>query len=450
MLDPAGNSLPPQNVEAEESILGGILLDPEAMNRIADFLNPEAFYISIHAEIYKAALALHWEEKPTDLMTVTSWLQDRGKLDDIGGTGKLAQLVERTVSAVNIDRYADLVMDKFTRRQLIGASHEITELGYDGSLKTEEILDRAEQKIFAISQQQQRGITERNETIAIRAYENLETSSIEPTGFYDLDELIGGYSPGEMILLAGRPSMGKSAIALCLAANLLTRGIPVAYFSLEMSKEQLEYRLWSLISAMNSEVESLPSDRIRKHRLGSRPFRDEDWANLSDIVAIAAEFPLYINDDRSISHNGIASECRKIKAREELGLVIVDYIQLMAESTTGNRSYELGDVARGLYKMAGNLEVPLLCLSQISRGVEERKNKRPLMSDLSQSGILEMVADAIVFAYRDEYYDPSSPDNGILELIAGKSRHGTTGTARVLFDPAFGLLTNFQDVKNIS
>ncbi len=443
--------LPPQNVEAEEAILGGILLDPEAISRVSDRLVPEAFYISAHKFIYQAAQRLHTQGKPTDLLSVTNWLSDNDLLNRVGGRPKLAALVDRTVSAVNIDALAALVIEKYSRRQLIRAGNEIVQLGYETETEFPIILDQSEQKIFQLSQQQFSSNTEHNSTITAAAYNDLEDiSPIYPTGLYDLDELIVGFENGTLTLVAGRPSMGKSQIALFLTLQMiLLHNKPVVIFSLEMTKKQLEYRLWSLISVtkhyQDFNLVPLRSDRIRRHRSRREPLDSWEFENLVTIVSIASELPLYINDNRGITVAGIASECRQILAREgSLGLVVVDYLQLMAEDSGGNRSYELGDVARGLYKMAGDLNVPVLALSQISRGVEGRQQKRPMMSDLSQSGILEMVADNIILAYRDEYYNPDTVDRGLLELIVAKARHGNTGTASVLFDKSYGIIKNLQ------
>ena len=275
-------------------------------------------------------------------------------------------------------------------------------------------------------------------------------SPIYPTGLHELDKLIVGFEGGTLTLVAGRPSMGKSQISSFLAVQMiLLYELPVVIFSLEMTKKQLEYRLWSLLSVtdtyLKAGVTPIRSDRIRKHRAGVELLTQGDFTNIAKVVSIACDLPLYINDSRGITVSGIASDCRQIKAKEgKLGLVVVDYLQMMAEDGGGNRSYELGDVARGLYKMAGDLDVPVLALSQISRAVEARQNKRPMMSDLSQSGILEMVADNIILAYRDEYYCPDTPDRGILELLVAKSRHGDTGTATVLFDKSFGIIRNIR------
>ena len=446
MYDPA---LPPQNIEAEESILGGILLDPKAMGRIVDFLAADAFYLRSHQEIYRAAVFLHGKGKPTDVMTVSSWLQDYQLLDEVGGIPRLLQLIERTVSAANIDRYAELVMDKYVRRQLIGTGGKVIELARDTTRELDEVLDGAEQEVFLVSNWGRTTRTLSNGEVASAAFTELEKNNpIYPTGLRELDNLIVGFEPGTLTLLAGRPSMGKSQAALFLALQMMVaRRIPVVFFSLEMTAQQLEYRLWSLLSVHPHYCDCgfypLRSGRIRQHRAGLAPLTEREHETIARVLGIATELPLYLNDDRGTTVVGIASECRRlISEKKKPGLVVVDYLQMMADdSPNGNRSYELGNVARGLYKMAGDLNVPVLALSQISRAVEGRTNKRPVMADLSQSGILEMVSDNVVLLYRDEYYNPDSSDRDVLELIVGKARHGLTGTARFLFDKSYGLLT---------
>ena len=443
--------IPPNNIEAEEEILGGIMLDPEAISRVRDKLVPLAFYISAHQTIYQALVYLHSLGLPTDLLSLTNWLTDRGLLINIGGKNKLAQLLDRTVSAVNIDALADMVMVKYLRRQLIKAGNEIVLLGYETETELPTVLDRSEQKIFQISQQTYSANTEHNNAIALAAYEALESATpIYPTGIDEIDDLIGGLESGTLTIIAGRPSMGKSFIGLYLALQtILQHQLPVALFSLEMSKEQLEYRLWSLMSVTDAfkhlQILPLSGDRIRRHRSGSLPLKEWEFSSIAKIVSAASDLPLYMNDSRGITANAIASECRQIKAKEgKLGLVVIDYLQMMAEDSGGNRSYELGDVARSLYKMASDLKVPVVALSQISRGVEGRQDKRPTMSDLSQSGILEMVADNIILTYRDEYYNPDTQDIGILEMIVAKARHGNTATAKVFFDRSYGIIKNLD------
>ena len=456
-------TLPPQNIEAEESILGGILLDPQAMGRVIDLLSAEAFYVKAHQEIYQAALKLHCQKQPTDVMTVKSTLEDHHLLEQVGGIDKLMQLVDRTVSAVNIDRYALLVMDKYLRRRLMAAGYDIASWSSDTTQDLDALFYQSEKRLFEVSQQHSRGSTQPNSEVAIEAYQTLETDSpIYPTGLNHLDNLIVGWEAGTLTLLAGRPSMGKSFCAMYLAVMMMLQyNRSVVFFSLEMTKKQLEYRLWSLLSVLpqHSQFNIIPisNDRFRRHRAGLEQLDPEEIATIARLLGIAAEMPLYLNDERGITVSAMASECRRLisegaslssngracAARENkpIGLVIVDYLQMMAaDSELGNRSYELGDVARELYKLAGDLQVPVLALSQISRAVESRNNKRPLMSDLSQSGILEMVADNVILAYRDDYYNSDTPEPEVLELIVAKARHGTTGTAKVFFDRAYGLI----------
>jgi replicative DNA helicase len=404
-------NLPPANIEAEEAILGGILFDPQAIFRIEAQLNPYAFYVSAHQEIYQAVLKLYHQGKPTDFITVSTYLSDRHRLDKVGGTAKLAQLLNRTVSAVNIDRYVDLVMDKFHRRKMIEAGHKIVDLGYDSTLELEKLLNDSEQEIFSVTQQKIKSDTENNSEIAMSAFNQLEENNpIYPTGISELDKLIMGFEPGTLTILAARPSMGKSAISLYLALQqMIQHQLPVFIFSLEMIKHHMEYRLWSLMSRMDCYqhlgLTPINGDRIRQYRAKLSSLNEEEMNSIAKIIEVASKLPLYMNGNRGINVARITSECRQVKAKEgKLGLVIVDYLQMIASDTGGNRSYELGDVGRGLYQLAGELDVPVLALSQVSRGVEGRQNKRPMMSDLSQSGILEMVADNIIFAYRDEYY----------------------------------------------
>ncbi len=446
------NDTPPANISAEESILGGILLDPMAISRIEAELKIEAFFLQAHQEIYRAALALFRQGKPTDLMAVSNYLSARELLDRVGGTAKLAQLLNRTVSAVNIDRYTNLVMDKYLRRQLIASGHEIVKLGYDLVLELESVLNDSQKKLFQVCQQKMKGETNSTAEISIACFNDLETQHpLYETGLYDLDNLMVGFEPGTLTILAGRPSMGKSAIANFLTLQMATKHqLPAIYFSLEMTQKQLQYRLWSLISEFHCyrhlKLTKIQGDRIRKQRAGRIQLNQQEMDSIVKIMGICAELPIFINENRSITVAGIASECRRIKARVgNLGLIVVDYLQMMAgETASGNRSYDLGDVARALYQLAGEINAPILALSQVSRGVESRQDKRPLMSDLSQSGILEMVADNIIFAYRDEYYNRDTINQNTLELILAKARHGDTGKVELLFDKSCGMIESLQ------
>ncbi len=434
------NALPPQNIEAEESILGGILLDPEAMIRVADILTKEAFYVQAHQEIYHAAQVLHGQGKPTDLMSVSTWLADRGLLDKIGGTAKLAQLLNRTVSAVNIDRYAALIMDKYVRRQLIAAGHEIVDLGYDAAEELETVLDESEQKIFRLTQERpQQGLVSISETL-IQAFNEIENLHQEialpgiPCGFYDLDGMTSGFSRSDLIIIAGRPSMGKTSFALNISLNIAKeQKLPVAIFSLEMSKEQLAQRL------LSSEAK-IPSNRLRSGRISQNEFEP-----LANAVANLSELPIYIDDTANLSVMQMRSQVRRLQAQQKnkLGLVLLDYLQLMEGSGSDNRVQELSRITRSLKGLAREINVPIIALSQLSRGVEQRNNKRPMLSDLRESGSIEQDADLVIMLYRDEYYHPDTPDRGLAEVLIVKHRNGPTGTVKLLFKAE---LTKFENL----
>ena len=434
------NALPPQNIEAEESILGGILLDPEAMVRVADILTKEAFYVQAHREIYHAAIVLHSQGKPTDLMSVSTWLAERGLLDKIGGTAKLAQLLNRTVSAVNIDRYAALIMDKYVRRQLIAAGHEIVDLGYDRAAELETVLDESEQKIFRLTQERpQQGLVSISETL-IQAFNEIENLHQEialpgiPCGFYDLDGMTSGFSRSDLIIIAGRPSMGKTSFALNISLNIaLEQKLPVAIFSLEMSKEQLAQRL------LSSEAK-IPSNRLRSGRISQNEFEP-----LANAVANLSELPIYIDDTANLSVMQMRSQVRRLQAQQKnkLGLVLLDYLQLMEGSGSDNRVQELSRITRSLKGLAREINVPIIALSQLSRGVEQRNNKRPMLSDLRESGSIEQDADLVIMLYRDEYYNPDTPDRGLAEVLIVKHRNGPTGIVKLLFKAE---LTKFENL----
>ncbi|WP_375500038.1 replicative DNA helicase [uncultured Nostoc sp.] len=376
--------LPPQNIEAEEAILGGILLDPEAISRVSDRLLPEAFYISAHKDIYQAAVRLHAQGKPTDLLSVTSWLTDHEMLARIGGRNKLATLVDRTVSAVNIDALAGLVMDKYLRRRLIKAGNEIVHLGYETETELPQVLDQAEQKVFGVTQERpQSGLVHISDTL-INNFQDIEDRNQGialpgiPCGFYDLDAMTSGFQRSDLIIVAGRPSMGKTAFCLNLAHNIAASyKLPVAFFSLEMSKEQLTQRLL----ASEAQIES---SYLRTGRLSQT-----QWEPLSRAIGILSEMPIYIDDTPNITVTQMRSQARRLQAEvgTELGLIVIDYLQLM-EGAGDNRVQELSKITRQLKGLARELSVPVIAGSQLSRGVEARTNKRPMLSDLRESGCL--------------------------------------------------------------
>jgi len=438
------SDLMPTNIEAEEAILGGILIDPEAISRIAELLRPEFFAITAHQVIYRSALRLFLQGQPTDLMTVTTWLTDRNQLEQVGGLTKLAQLVDRTVSAVNIDQYAVLVEDKYQRRKLIEAGNNIVQLGYETAAPLETVLDRAEQEIFSITQERpQQDLVSIGETLN-QTFQDLENRNEGLTlpgiscGFYDLDAMTGGFQRSDLIIVAARPAMGKTAFCTNIAHHIAAGKpkLPVAVFSLEMSKEQLVQRI------LSSEA------KIESNRLRSGKISQNEWEPISTAIGNLSELPLFIDDTPNITVTEIRSKVRRLLAEQggTLGLVLLDYLQLM-EGSSDNRVQELSRITRSLKGLARELNVPIIALSQLSRGVEARTNKRPMMSDLRESGSIEQDADLVIMLYRDEYYNPDSPDRGIAEVIITKHRNGPTGIIKLLFDPQFTCFRNLASPK---
>jgi replicative DNA helicase len=354
---------------------------------------------------------------------------------------RLAQLVDRTVSAANIDQYATLVMDKYTRRTLIQVGGEIAQLGYDTTTPLENVLDQSEQKLFGITQVRPQGGLTATADILIDTFSEIEQRSLGvvlpgvPCGFYDLDAMTQGFQRSDLIIAAGRPSMGKTSFVLNMARNIAAlQKLPVAIYSLEMSKLQLVYRL------LSSEVE-MESSRLRTGRIAQN-----EWEKLGHAISVLSQMPIFIDDTPNISVTEMRSKCRRLQAEQggALGLILIDYLQLM-EGGSDNRVQELSKITRSLKGLARELNAPIIALSQLSRGVESRTNKRPMMSDLRESGSIEQDADLIMMLYREEYYEPDTPDRGIAEVIITKHRNGPTGTVKLLFEPQF---TRFRNLAS--
>jgi replicative DNA helicase len=406
---------------------------------VADVLQPEAFYMAAHREIFRTALMLHSQGKPTDLTAMGAWLADTGQLDKVGGTRRLSELVDRTLSTASIEQVARLVMDKYLRRQLIRSGNQVIRLGFDQAKPMDQVLDEAEQEIFAISQAKPSlGLTPTAE-ILTRTFEEIETRSLGtavagiPVNFYDLDAMTQGLQRSDLIIVAGRPAMGKTSIVLNIAKNVAElHDLPVCVFSLEMSKEQLTYRLLSM------EV-GIESGRLRTGRL-----HQDEWPLLGQGISALGRLPIYIDDKPNTGVLEMRSLCRRLMSEQgrELGLVMIDYLQLMEGSGSDNRVQELSRITRGLKGMARELNVPVIALSQLSRGVEARTNKRPMLSDLRESGSIEQDADLVMMIYRDEYYNPDTPDRGITEINISKHRNGPVGTVKLLFEPQFTRFRN--------
>lgn len=439
-FEPVEDRVPPHLVEAEEAVLGGVLLDPDAISRVASILAPEAFYVGPHQAIWKAVVSLHSQGKATDVVNVEAWLADLGQLERVGGRVRLIDLVDKVISTASIEAAARLVADKHTRRKLIAITNSITSLAFDQSKPINEVLGESEQRIFSISQQAGPGGLEWGAEIVADVFDdliNLAGTRAQPgvqAGFYDLDEMTQGFGRSDLIILAGRPAMGKTAIVLNIAKSVAeTQDLPVAIFSMEMSKSQLVQRLLSMETGIQSA-------KLRPGKLSR-----EEWAMLGMGVSNFCKLPIAINDKSNTSALEMRSQCRRIMAEtgKQLGLVIIDYLQLMDGKGSDNRVQELSRITRALKGMAKELNVPVIALSQLSRAVEARTNKRPLLSDLRESGSIEQDADLVMMLYRDEYYNPETPDRGITELIVAKHRNGPVGTCRLLFEPQY---TRFRNV----
>lgn len=439
---PSHNLLPPQCIEAEETILGGILLDPNAIARVCNHLQPHHFYLSAHARIYDAAIKLNAQEKPTDTLSVTSYLSDNRLLEIVGGRTKLSNLLNRCVSSVNIDALANLVVRKWKRRELGRFSTMAAELQHksDEEVPLEEAFERLQTYIYNLQQgENPASSTSHISNVMIDAYQQIEernqglTLPGIPTGFYDLDELMsGGFNRGDLVVVAGRPSMGKSAAAAQIGFNVAKeKNLPVVLFSLEMSKTQVAMRLLS--AEANIENSLLKTGKIS----------DRQWEPLTQAVADVSTLPIYLNECATPSLSYFEAECRRVMAteRRDLGIVIIDYLQLM-DGSGGNRNNEISAITRGLKRLAMKLRVPIICLSQLSRAVESRPNKRPILSDLRDSGGIEQDADKVLMLYRDEYYHVDSPERGICEVIVSKHRDGPNGTVKLLFDSQFTKFKN--------
>jgi len=425
------DKLPPQNISAEESILAGILLDKTAISRVVDMLPAEAFYVPSHQEIYKAVLDLHQKKQPTDFVTITSWLKDHKLLDKVGGLVKIQQLIDITVSSVDIDRYAELVLDKYQRRRLIYAGHEIIDLGYDTMTELKTVLEQSEEKVFKLTTDktdsfQPETIKDCLKTV-VTDMEKGESTGYS-TGIPDLDELIGGLTRQDLIIIAGRASMGKTWLAIYLANYVaVTYQLPVVFFSAEMSKSQLTKRFLAIHTGIDSA------------RLKRNLIYDEEYEALEQGLKGLMELPIIIDDTPAtqLTPSRMRSVLRRIQLEKgEIGLVVMDYIQKLGDRAAGNRAQAIGQYSGAFKDIAKEFDVPLIALAQINRSVEAKNDKRPFISELKDSGDLEQDADLALLLYRDEYYHPNTRENqGIMEINVGKSRDGATGICQVKFNP---------------
>jgi replicative DNA helicase len=423
--------IPPQNLEAEESVLGAMMLSPGAIGAVSEILDGGDFYRESHAKIYRAALALYAKGEPVDAITLTDELEERGELDPVGGRPRLHELAALVPATANAGHYARIVREMATLRGLIRAGNEVSRLGWERPGETAHLVDRAEQVVFDLSQSRVSTEFSHIESLLKESFERItalyeagaEVTGV-PSGFKDLDRITSGFQPGNLIVLAARPSMGKSALGLCMAANLAVRAeVPVALFTLEMSKAEVTQRL------MCSEAK-VESQRLRTGKLAA-----DDWPRLTAACDKLAKAPVYVDDTGSITMMEIRSKARRLKSREpRLGLIIVDYLQLMTSGTTAeNRVQEVSQISRSLKVLARDLDVPILAMSQLSRAVEQRHDKRPILSDLRESGSIEQDADLVAFIYRDEYYNDETDQQGLAEVIVAKHRNGPTDSIKLSF-----------------
>jgi replicative DNA helicase len=432
----AAAPVPPQNLDAEESVLGAMMLSIGAIGAVSEFVDAADFYRESHGNIYRAILGLYARGEPVDAITVVDELDRLDHLDDVGGAERVHELAALVPAAANAAHYARIVHEMATLRGLIRAGNDIARLGFDRPGETVELVDRAEQIVFELSQQRISGEFTHIDDLLKESFERI-TLLMEagtdvtgtPSGFRDLDRLTSGFQPGNLVIVAARPSMGKSALALCMAANVAVRHEkPVALFTLEMSKSEVTQRLM----CAEGKVES---QRLRTGKLAA-----DDWPRLTAACSKLTKAPVYVDDTGSITLMEIRSKLRRLKLREpELALVIVDYLQLMTSGTTvENRVQEVSQISRSLKVLARDLDIPILALSQLSRAVEQRHDKRPILSDLRESGSIEQDADLVLFVYRDEYYNPEDTDSaGIAELILAKHRNGPTGLEKLAFQKRY-------------
>ena len=435
---------PPHSGEAEQAILGGLMLENQVWDKISEKVCETDFYRTEHRILFRAILALATKNQPFDVVTLLDNLKSNNVLDDAGGEAYLFELANNTPSVANVSAYADIVREKSVQRQLISVATDIADSAYNpGSRDLTELLDFAESKVFAIAEQTPSdGGPEIIKSILVRAvekidalYHNGDALTGLSTGLKDLDERTSGLQPSDLIIVAGRPSMGKTTFAMNIAEHAaIQSNKPVVVFSMEMPGDSLAMRMMSSLG------------RIDQHRIRSGKLNDDDWPRITSAVHMLSEAPLFIDDTAALSPAELRARARRLmKEHGQLGLIVIDYLQLMKVpgSKSDNRTAEISEISRSLKSLAKELKVPVIALSQLNRSLEQRQDKRPVMSDLRESGAIEQDADLICFIYRDEVYNEDSPDKGTAEVIIAKQRNGPIGKIRVAF---LGKYTRFEDL----
>ena len=442
--DPSLQKLPPQSIEAEEAVLSAILIDNSTLLDVIDIVSPDDFYRSAHKKIFRCIKDLFKKNEPVDLITLVNALREQGCLEEIGGASYLSFLIDSVPAAINPPHYAKIIQDKSSLRRLIANSNEIIRQCYENSKDIDSVIEYSERTIFEISEQKNRQafhpiskIIELNIDALEERQGNHALVTGVPTGFSRIDQLTAGFQNSDLIIIAARPAMGKTAFALNLARNAAIEGnFPVAIFSLEMSKEQLSMRMLCAEARVDSS-------KIRSGFLSG-----DDWNKLTNAAGVLTDALIYIDDSPDISATTIRTKSRRLKMDKNLGLIIIDYLQLMRGSShTERRDLEISEISRSLKILAKELNIPVIALSQLNRKLEERSDKRPQLSDLRESGALEQDADVVSFIYRDEIYnkDENNPNRGTAEIILAKQRNGPTGTAMLTFLNSY---TRFEELAN--
>ena len=447
-LEDATYKVPPQNIEAEQSVLGAILIENTALYKAIEIIGIDDFYKEAHKKIFLSMIELSEKNEAIDLVTLTEYLRKRNELDSIGGATSLSLLANTVPTAANIKYHSKIIYEKALLRNLINTATEIVSYGYENSRDIEELLDYAENAIFRISERKIKPSFSAIKDIIKDSFETIERLSEKkervtgiPTGFYDLDMLTSGFQPSDLIIVAGRPSMGKTALCLCIAQHAgIEKGQPVAIFSLEMAKEQLVIRM------LCAEA------RVDSHKLRSGFLAKSDWPRLTTAAGRLSEAPIFIDDSPGTSVLEMKAKARRLKAEHGLSLIVVDYLQLMSgrgERRRGGpdtREQEISEISRSLKALAKELSVPVIALSQLNRAVESRQDKRPLLSDLRESGAIEQDADVILFIYREEVYKQTEENKGVAEIIIGKQRNGPVGIVKMAFIDKY---TRFENLEKM-
>ncbi|KMY52123.1 replicative DNA helicase [Peribacillus loiseleuriae] len=434
--------IPPQNVEAEQAVLGAIFLEPSSLTVSSEILIPEDFYRSSHQKVFNAMLKLNDMGKAVDLVTVTEELAAAKNLEEVGGVSYLSELAASVPTAANVEYYAKIVEEKSLLRRLIRTATNIAQEGYSREDEVESLLGEAEKSIMEVAQRKNSGAFQNIKDVLVRAYDNIEELTNRkgdvtgiPTGFAELDRMTAGFQRNDLIIVAARPSVGKTAFALNIAQNVATKTDEnVAIFSLEMGAEQLVMRMLCAEGNINAQ------------NLRTGALTDEDWRKLTMAMGSLSNAGIYIDDTPGVRIGEIRSKCRRLKQENGLGMIMIDYLQLIqGNGRSGeNRQQEVSEISRSLKSLARELQVPVIALSQLSRGVEQRQDKRPMMSDIRESGSIEQDADIVAFLYRDDYYDKESENKNIIEIIIAKQRNGPVGTVSLAFVKEYNKFVNLE------